>query len=751
MNAPESSAGPGEVKINLDTEIKLMVHDRLDRKQYARRVAQRIQQAGTGSSVVFGLAGPWGTGKTSVLNMITEVITTENADSWSVVAFTPWSAGDSLTLVEEFYQVIAGAMPTSTEGKRVRRALAAAAPVGSAIIKAVGTSAIEKWIGEGGVQDALLAGKDAFAEKVGDFTAAIEPNPFSERFRAVSDAIQAAGKNVLVIVDDIDRLHADELLSVMKSVRLLGRFDRVHYLLSYDEETVLDVLEKTDLASNNRSRARRYLEKIIQYPFALPPIQQVHLATEFREHLNAIIKAHSVIPATNSVTLTDEDEDEDEDNMNRESIPDLLLGVLPTELLTLRSIYRLCTQVDIMLTLVGGNSELDFFDATVITFIRLHYPALYKQIPRWRTELLGSGTPTIGKKEVTAEEKQAEVARYTDTKDDFENKSVYVLLVSLFPDALPRPKGSYTPTRHAHCQIRDANYFARYFAFGLPAQDIRDSDVRTDFERLTDTGDWSSTSIIREALPIQERRRLVRGKIMQQLDVIADASPQMCFSAAHLLTREIPTDGADLVFSRWSEVLYALTGHAMSRAEPDAARDLISGYRNEFGLSTTADVLARPIELLGINQAKVLAATSEIRQQVLERCMTDLTTAIPRDQRGTHSILSFIHYLDDDLWQQLSEQAQALLHNGDVSVSLASLGARFVSMSERIDSDGNLKVVHHRFESNDFAKLIPRDLWKTDELPIVTQADLRPDDTSLENRTVYATLALRQLVDRAES
>jgi hypothetical protein len=41
-----------------------------------------------------------------------------------------------------------------------------------------------------------------------------------------------------VVVDDIDRLHADELQSAMKAVRLLGRFD---------EKTVLDVLESSDI------------------------------------------------------------------------------------------------------------------------------------------------------------------------------------------------------------------------------------------------------------------------------------------------------------------------------------------------------------------------------------------------------------------------------------------------------------------------------------------------------------------------
>jgi hypothetical protein len=50
----------------------------------------------------------------------------------------------------------------------------------------------------------------------------------------------------LVVVDDIDR-HADELQSVVKAVRLLGRFD---------EKTVLDVLESSDIAKSDQTCAR---------------------------------------------------------------------------------------------------------------------------------------------------------------------------------------------------------------------------------------------------------------------------------------------------------------------------------------------------------------------------------------------------------------------------------------------------------------------------------------------------------------
>ncbi|MDP1136545.1 P-loop NTPase fold protein, partial [Klebsiella pneumoniae] len=65
-------------------------------------------------------------------------------------------------------------------------------------------------------------------------------------------------------------------------------------LLSYDHQTVLDVLEETDLARGNRRRARDYLEKMVQYPFVLPPLQQFHLVEELRTHLKEVARTHKV-------------------------------------------------------------------------------------------------------------------------------------------------------------------------------------------------------------------------------------------------------------------------------------------------------------------------------------------------------------------------------------------------------------------------------------------------------------------------
>ncbi|KLL95332.1 hypothetical protein NJ76_27775 [Rhodococcus sp. IITR03] len=64
-------------------------NDLLERRPFAKQVAKRIAQAGTHDSVVFGLAGPWGAGKTSALTLIRKELHNLQR-SWVVVDFTPW-------------------------------------------------------------------------------------------------------------------------------------------------------------------------------------------------------------------------------------------------------------------------------------------------------------------------------------------------------------------------------------------------------------------------------------------------------------------------------------------------------------------------------------------------------------------------------------------------------------------------------------------------------------------------------------
>jgi hypothetical protein len=72
-----------------DEPIEDGVHDQLDRGRFTARVAKIIRDAGsTDRSAVFGLIGPWGAGKTSLINLVEGQL----PEPWKVVRFTPWAA-----------------------------------------------------------------------------------------------------------------------------------------------------------------------------------------------------------------------------------------------------------------------------------------------------------------------------------------------------------------------------------------------------------------------------------------------------------------------------------------------------------------------------------------------------------------------------------------------------------------------------------------------------------------------------------
>ncbi|KLL95331.1 hypothetical protein NJ76_27770 [Rhodococcus sp. IITR03] len=170
-----------------------------------------------------------------------------------------------MALTEEFYSTIASALDEvpGEDAELVKTLFTRAVPLLTAGAQTFLSGWLEKRFGDEVLQKTADAAAEKFADQLGEFR--FEENPFAKRFQAISSYLAKINVRVLVIVDDVDRLHHDELLAVMKAVRLLGRFKGVHYLLSYDTQTVIDVLTRTDLANRNRRRAAEYLEKIVQY------------------------------------------------------------------------------------------------------------------------------------------------------------------------------------------------------------------------------------------------------------------------------------------------------------------------------------------------------------------------------------------------------------------------------------------------------------------------------------------------------
>ena len=95
--------------LNPDLPITKSDEDRLNRSDFAKSLANAILKRTSSSSFTIGLYGKWGSGKSSLLNMVLENI--ENDDkSVVVLRFNPWLCTDSKQLISQFIKQLATAI-----------------------------------------------------------------------------------------------------------------------------------------------------------------------------------------------------------------------------------------------------------------------------------------------------------------------------------------------------------------------------------------------------------------------------------------------------------------------------------------------------------------------------------------------------------------------------------------------------------------------------------------------------------------
>jgi len=122
MNAPTNNQKVGKASkrqrytYSTDRPIKGRAQDRLNRWPFARRISQTIANGMDPSSLVIGLHGPWGDGKTSTLAMMEEALTQRT----DVVAFrfNPWLFGSEEQLPRGFFSSMADALGRSLKTQK---------------------------------------------------------------------------------------------------------------------------------------------------------------------------------------------------------------------------------------------------------------------------------------------------------------------------------------------------------------------------------------------------------------------------------------------------------------------------------------------------------------------------------------------------------------------------------------------------------------------------------------------------------
>lgn len=221
--------------------------DTLGRAGFAASLADALAGLTTKESVVVGLHGRWGSGKSTILNFVEHYLSTE-ADV-TVVRFNPWMIGtEESALVHEFIITLGTALDDEFGPKKSKfLALAqSASPVLklASLLPVVGNAAKV-------ASDSLDAYSGTFEASIGEFREELE--------RTLGDE-----KSVLVIVDDLDRLSVAQLATMFRLVKSVGVFKRTRYLLAFDRNVVASALDESFAGG------REFVGKIIQVQVDVP-------------------------------------------------------------------------------------------------------------------------------------------------------------------------------------------------------------------------------------------------------------------------------------------------------------------------------------------------------------------------------------------------------------------------------------------------------------------------------------------------
>lgn len=463
--------------------------DSLDRGSFTDAVVALLEQlGGQEASSVLGLIGSWGSGKSSLLRTIVDRLRAiqRSQRAWVVAEFNPWFYSDMASLQNGFFGQLSSAVKSGPSWRKLRNSIAdfgqSIAPLGSL---------------------GALAGVDASGAVDGVARMIRGSTSIATVKSAVEKELRSVNRPILVVVDDVDRLDPDELLLLFKLIRLAGRLPNVYYLLAYDEDTLLDALSRTGLIGGDTPRrAIDYLEKIVQIRLDVPPLRSEQVSSWVDREIEQLAARHEIEMSDDVAT-----------RFSR-----AYFGHIRHRLGTPRAIKRYFAQVDAFLAQVRG--EVDFVDFLILSWLRTAEPLIYTALVSNRARLLGevdwSNLNFDKKRDVDADHKYwRDVFIRARVAPDRE-RGVADLLGQLFPRFAHEWSDSpqATPSMNvAAGRLANSDYFDRYFALGVPEEDLPDSVVRAACDQITANRPGAERQRVERAW--SQRTNLIVSKLQQ--------------------------------------------------------------------------------------------------------------------------------------------------------------------------------------------------------------------------------------------
>ncbi len=263
-----------------DRPITHSSQDRLGRAQFARYLARCLLDHTDPDSMVVGLYGGWGVGKTSVINLIVEELNVASSnmldeDKPIILNFSPWSYSGQHQLIYSFFQRLSSVLRESQQLKNKEQIIH--------LLELYASFFSEKPIPQAMLKKRSWRDKLTFRKK--EKVRGWESGRDLTQVKAELNAILRQEKcRIIIIIDNISRLYDSEIKQVFQIVKSMGDYSNTSYLLAMDKQHVINVINKFD-----GSGGEEFVEKIVQLPFDIPPITQQDIEPILIDRLSEVV------------------------------------------------------------------------------------------------------------------------------------------------------------------------------------------------------------------------------------------------------------------------------------------------------------------------------------------------------------------------------------------------------------------------------------------------------------------------------
>lgn len=410
---------------DFDKPITDFDQDMLGHEYFVRSLAKAIAEESGHESYVIGLYGKWGSGKTSIINLLSRCFEgkgCKDKTSPILISFSGWGIQDEFDLLNLFSRTLTEKAKVFGKAKeKISKAAKDLSRYGAALSEfSSEIKIISALVGE-----SLKESKSPMEIK-----------------KDIEETLEKQKRRLVVVIDDLDRMPNDQIRTVFRFVNIVADFRNVTYILPFDYDVVIEALSGVQ-----GSDGAEYLDKIIQVPLAVPAVNTAILLELLDRNFSTLI-------------------DIERDDFSNERMSEVARSLISPFLQTVRDVKRLQNVVQFQMNIL--SSELNCVDITALAALLVFQPEVYRWV-QFNKDLL-TGIPNVFNPKKNSEMLLSSLKEVCSDSDVIAN-DILLSLEVLFP-GISSPNigssGDYLRER----RVCHKELFDRYFLLNLDESEL---------------------------------------------------------------------------------------------------------------------------------------------------------------------------------------------------------------------------------------------------------------------------------------